>query len=174
MADRFDQNSASADATISERVGFGSNALVQGWQEMLGRLLKQLSPYLKRSRIITFAHLTDPEKQCFESIVSKVHLPSCACGVFISPSARNQMMYTNRGLEIPEEAQTAADDGVILFSNPDAGDTIINVLLAHPPYSAAVDVYHQGALLGGYVYTSIDDCLSSLDEVVQTYLGRCA
>ena len=170
MNDAESKYPSPVDATISKRAGFGSNALVRGWQAMLAQLLSQLKPYLKPARIITFAQLTPIETALFERIESTTQLPASACGVFISPSVRNQIFYTNRGRTIPDEGSTPPDDGVVLFCNPDCGDPIINVLLAHPPYAAAVDVYHQGGLLAGYVYDTIDDCLSSLSDVVHTYL----
>jgi hypothetical protein len=167
------QRHATMDDTISNRVGVGANALVGGWQAMLASLLNQLKPYLKMSRIITFAQLTVEEKAVFEGLYPKIHLPECVSGVYISPSARNQMMYTNHGRKIPEEAIASPDNGVLLFCNPESDDTLVNALLAHPPYTASVDVYHRGGLLAGYVYNTIDDCIAALGDVVRTHLGRC-
>ena len=161
------------DGTIHQRTGVGPNAMVAGWQSMLSQLLSQLAPYLKSSHIITFKQLTNEEKQTYEKIVSVINVPESACGVYISPSARNQMMYTNRGQQVPQEAPASPDNGVLLFKHTDHSDTLVNVLLARPPFSAAVDVYHKGGLLAGYVYDGIDDCLASLEDVVKTYLGQC-
>jgi hypothetical protein len=173
MKDFEPQRYATMDDTISNRAGVGANALVGGWQAMLANLLDQLKPYLKAARIITFAQLTAEEKAVFEAVHPKILLPECVSGVYISPSARNQMLYTNHGKQIPDEAISSSDDGVLLFCNPESNDTLINALLAHPPYTASVDVYHRGGLLAGYVYNTINDCIAALGDVVRTHLGRC-
>jgi hypothetical protein len=159
------------DKTISQRSGIGPNDLVRGWQSMLSNLLNDLRSYLKPSKIVTFRHLTSSEKEMFEKIVQRVAVPDSAYGIFISASARNQMMYTNQGFEVPAEASAPKDDGVLLFSRPSSHQTIINALLAHHPHTPAIDIYDDGALLAGYVYESIDDCIGALTEVVDTYLG---
>ena len=157
--------------TITQRTGTGSNELVAGWQKMLANLLDNFSPYLKPARIVTFKHLTSEEEQLFHQIVQHVDVPDDVCGIYISASARNQMMYTNQGQKIPEEASSPNDDGALLFSLPSSRATIINVLLAHSPHMPAIDVYDDGALLAGYIYESIDDCLGSLTKVIAIHLG---
>jgi hypothetical protein len=162
---------AMIDQTISQRTGFGPNDMVRGWQYMLGNLLKQLTPYLQQSRIVTFRHLNPAEKKIFERISERVKVHETACGVYLAPSIRNQLLYSNQGLKIPEAETMPKDDGVLLFSRLSSHTIILNVLLAHPPYAPAIDVYDHGALLAGYVYKSIDDCLTSITQVIATYLG---
>ncbi len=157
--------------TISQRTGVGPSAMVKGWQSMLCNLLEQISSYLKPSQIITFRKLTPAEQQIFEKITKIVKVPEIVCGLYLAPSVRNQILYTNQGLKIPHEAARLSDDGVLLFSRPSSYNTLINVFLAHPPYAPAIDVYDQGALLAGYVYDSIDDCLASITQILSTHLG---
>lgn len=157
--------------TISQRTGAGPSDMVKGWQSMLRNLLEQLSSYLKPSQIVTFKQLNPAEQQIFGQITQSVKVPASVCGLYLSPSVRNQILYTNQGLKIPHEANRFTDDGVLLFSRPSSYNTLINVFLAHPPYTAAIDVYDQGALLAGYVYDSIDDCLASITQVLSTHLG---
>ena len=146
--------------------------MVTGWQSMLGKLLDQLSPYLQPSRIVTFRQLTSPEMQIFQEITEKVEVSDAAWGIYLPPSARNQMLYINQGHEIPESAIKPKDNGVLLLSRISSRITILNVLLAHPPYTPAIDVYENGALLAGYVYDSIDECLASITQVISIYLGN--
>jgi hypothetical protein len=171
MINNRGSENAHIEQAISQRTGFGPNDMVKGWQSMLGNLLDHLSPYLQHSRIITFRHLTLPEKQMFQQITEQVEVPQTACGIYLPPSVRNQLLYTNQGLKVPESASTPTDDGVLLFSLPSSSETILNVFLAHPPYAPAIDVYDHGSLLAGYVYKSIDDCLKSISPVIATYLG---
>lgn len=163
------QNLARIDQTISDRTGVGPNAMIQGWQSMLENLLKQLSPHLRPSQIVTFHSLTQDEQYIFKRITNTVKPCPEACGVYLSPSVRNQFMYTNRGVDIPDEARVPTDDGVLLFSRKDDHGTIVNALLAHSPHAAAADVYQDGRLVAGFVYNTIDECLNDLGNVVDTF-----
>jgi hypothetical protein len=154
------------EKTISKRAGVGPNEMIRGWQNMLIDLLEQLAPYLKPARLITFQNLTPEEQKTFQRVLQHITIPDKACGVYLSPNARNQMLYTNRGAAIPAEARTPPDDGVLLFSAASSHNTVINCLLAHPPHLPAIDVYQDGALLAGYVYESIDACIASLSDVI--------
>ena len=174
MSDPSHRNSSSIDTTIHQRVGVGANALVHGWQSMLDDLLRQMRPYLKPSHIITFAQMTEAEQTTYTRIVERITLPKQVCGVFMPPSVRNQILYSNQNKPIPDEMASPSDDGVLLFADGSTNHTIVNVLLAHPPYAAAVDVYQNGALLAGYVYADIDACLKEIGDVVRTYLDAHA
>jgi hypothetical protein len=74
-------------------------------------------------------------------------------------------------LEIPPDEIVPKDDGVILASRTSSHATIVNALLAHAPCAPAIDVYDNGALVAGYVYHAIDDCLAAMSGVIQTHLG---
>jgi hypothetical protein len=80
-------------------------------------------------------------------------------------------MYTNQGTSIPADEAIPKDDGVLILSRPSSHETIVNGLLAHSPYAPAVDVYDHGALLAGYVYDGIGECLGDLTAVIQTHLS---
>ncbi|MBT8369488.1 MAG: hypothetical protein KJO34_00895 [Deltaproteobacteria bacterium] len=160
----------SMDQIISQRSGVGPNELIAGWQSVLSRMLDQMHPFLKPARIITFRRLSPYEQKVFQQIVQQVNVSEAAWGVYLPPSVRNQMIYTNQGLRIPAEETVPRDDGVLLFSRPVSHKTIVNGLLAHPPFAPAVDVYNRGALLAGYVYDGIDQCLADLTAVIQTHL----
>jgi len=160
---------AHIDQTISERTGVGPNEMIRGWQSMLVNLFIQLGPHLRPSEIVTFHTLTEDEQSLFHRIVLTVTFSSQACGVYLPPSVRNQIMYTNRCVEVPDEARVSSDDGVLLFSDITSHETIVNALLAHPPHAAAADVYQGGALVAGFVYNSADECLADIGQVVETF-----
>jgi len=163
--------SESMDQTISRRSGVGPNELIAGWQSVLSKMLDQMQNFLQPARIITFQNLTPHEQRAFQQIIQQVNVPENVRGVYLPPSVRNQMMYTNQGMRIPAEEAVSKDDGVLLFSRPTSHQTIVNALLAHPPFAPAVDVYDQGALLAGYVYDGIDACLADLTAVIKTHLS---
>jgi len=47
---------------------------------------------------------------------------------------------------------------------------VINALMAKPPFAPAIDVYEDGQLLAGYVYHTIEECISSLAAVMKIHL----
>ncbi len=171
MTQTLTDKNALIDQTIFRRTGVGSNELIKGWQSVLIRLLDHLGPHLQAAHIVTFQKLSTAEEKMYRHILQRVTVPKGVCGVYMPPSARNQIMYTNRGLDIPAAEITPKDDGVLLFSRQSSHSTILNVLLAHPPFTPAVDVYDRGAMLAGYVYDSIDDCLASMASIIDTHLG---
>ena len=171
MKDKYSPENMFIDQTISQRTGFGPNEMVAGWQSMLEGLLAQMRKFLQPGRIITFRNLTEEEQKVFHQVIEQITLKPDVCGVYLSHHARNQMFYTNRGLNIPDTARIATDRGVLLFNNAADHHTIVNGLLALPPHTPAIDVYSRGALLAGYVYGSVDDLLSAAGEVVATHLG---
>jgi hypothetical protein len=162
--------SESMGQTIAQRSGVGPNELIAGWQSVLRRMLEQMQPYLQPARIITFQRIHPDEQGVFEHIIKRVTMSEKVWGIYLPPSARNQLMYTNQGLEIPANESVPRDDGVLLFSGTTSHDTIVNGLLAHQPFAPAVDVYDQGALLAGYVYDDIGECLAHLTAVIKTHL----
>lgn len=161
---------APIDETISSRVGIGPDLLVAGWQKMLADLLTQLQGYLQPEQVVTFRDLTPQEKLIFQRLRDVTSLSSHVVGLYLAPSVRNQMMYTNRGESIPAEALRQVDDGAVLFASSKAVDPLINVLLAHPPHAAAIDVYAQQSLLAGYTFPSVSECLDQVQSVVEIYL----
>ncbi len=156
--------------TISRRAGVGPSDMVKGWQSMLTTLLSRMEPYLQNGMVVTFQHLTPDEKTLFERITGVLDVPEPVRGLYLPPSVRNQMLYTNRGASIPEEAAHPADDGVLLFSLPSSDATIVNALLAHSPHTPAIDVYQEGAMIAGYMFDAVDDMLAALNGVIRTFL----
>jgi len=157
--------------TIVRRSGVGPNDLIAGWQSVLSRMLDQMQPFLHPARIITFQRIHPYEQGVFQQIVQRVTMSEQAWGIYLPPSVRNQLMYTNQGLDIPAGEAVPRDDGVLLFSRLALHETIVNSLLARSPFAPAVDVYDQGALLAGYAYDNIDECLADMTAVIQTHLS---
>jgi hypothetical protein len=163
--------SESMDQTIVRRSGVGPNDLIAGWQSVLSRMLDQTQPFMQPARIVTFQRMRPHEQSVFQQIIQRVSMSEQAWGIYLPPSVRNQLMYTNQGLIIPAGEAVPRDDGVLLFSRATSHETIVNGLLAHQPFAPAVDVYDQGALLAGYVYDNIDACLADLTAVIQIHLS---
>ena len=158
--------------TLANRTGTGPSDLVKGWQALLNNVLERMQPYLKTGMLVTFQQLTQKEKALFERMVDTIDTPGPVQGLYLPPSVRNQMMYTNRGAPVPEDAMHPADDGVLLFALPGESDTVVNALLAHPPHTPAIDVYEEGMMIAGYMYDSTDEMLAEIDRVVKTHLVR--
>ena len=97
-AEKWKNNQSSVAETISHRTGVGQNELIGGWHALLSDLLNSMRSYLMPAQIITFQHLSPQEKQQFQHIFNRVHVPDSACGVYLPSSVRNQLMYSNQGL----------------------------------------------------------------------------
>ena len=64
---------------IESRSPVGRQDSVQGWHNLLKKLLSQMTPYLKEGHLVTFRTLNDREKEFFEWIgdltkVLQIHL----------------------------------------------------------------------------------------------------
>ena len=171
MTQTFDKKSLLIEKTIGQRAGIGPNEMVSGWQAMLKDLLNRMRAYLKPGHIITFQDLTHDERRWFETILQRIQIPERACGVYLPPSVRNQMMYTNQGRLVPLEESEPKDNGALLFTRQSSHDIIVNALLAEPPCTPAIDVYDNGALLAGYVFDSLENFLESISNAVHTHLS---
>jgi hypothetical protein len=160
---------------IAQRVGVGSDPTVSGWQNYLAELLEKMKPFLAAGRLVTFHTLLAEEKTFFEQLVKIIKIPRHTLALYLPPSVRYQMMYTNHGpaarYDSDHHPDRPPDIGVLLATSQDNFDVILNALFAYPPSLAAVDVYDRGSLIGGYSYPTIAACQESLGELLQTYLG---
>ena len=160
---------------IARRTAPDRKALVKGWQEMLGNLLSQMTPYLRSGQLVTFRTLTAAERTFFEALHHQISVPSSVNAVYLSPSVRFRMMYHRPGRQQPPvdpSAKDPPDEGIVLAVRTTDLEPIVNALFAKPPFTPAIDVYDRGELLAGYVYNTIDDCIADLANVLQVHLQR--
>ena len=169
-------NARAADIAdvIESRSPSGRNDSVEGWHNMLKNLLLRMNPHLAAGRLVTFQTMETHESAIFEKLHGKVAIPPAACAVYLPPSVRFQMLYERpRGepQRIPDhDPDNPPDDGIVLGCRKKDLDVVVNALLAKPPFTPAVDVYDDGQLLAGYVYHTIDDCVSGLSDIFRTHL----
>jgi hypothetical protein len=159
---------------IESRSPAGRQDSVQGWHNLLKKLLSQMTPYLKDGHLVTFRTLNDREREFFEELHGKVTLPPSVSAIYLPPSVRFQMMYHRPEGEpqaVPDHSpDNPPDEGIVLGCRRTDLNVVINALLAKPPFSPAVDVYDNGKLLAGYVYNAIDECVADLTKVLQIHL----
>ena len=162
--------------TIESRSPAGKQDSVVGWHNMLKGLFSQMTPFLREGQLVTFRQLTEQEKEFFEKLHPKVAVPDDVGAVYLPPSVRFKMMYDRPEDEpqpIPEHsAENPPDEGIVLASRNTDFKVIFNALLAKPPYTPAIDIYDDGQLLAGYVYTTIDECVDQLSKVMKIHLAR--
>jgi hypothetical protein len=168
-----DENQKIVD-TVSRRVRVGQDPVVTGWQKILIDILKQMKPFMLSGKMVTFRKLQENESEFFKKLLNSVSVPDRVLALYMPPSVRHQMMYENRGndtqIAIDHDPLTPPDSGVVLATAENDFSVILNALFAHPPTLAAVDIYEQGQLIGGYTYPSIEVCRKSLTELMQTHL----
>jgi hypothetical protein len=162
------------DEIIESRSPAGRHDSVQGWHNLLKRLLGQMTPYLRDGRLVTFRSLTDLEIDFFEKLHRKILVPPSASAIYMPPSVRFQMMYQRPAGDgsplIDHDPDNSPDDGIVLACRKSEVDVVINALLAKPPFTPAIDVYDDGRLLAGYVYNTIEECLDGLTDAMRTHL----
>jgi hypothetical protein len=159
---------------IESRSPAGRQDSVQGWHNLLKKLLSQMTPYLKDGHLVTFRTLNDRERGFFEELHGKVTVPTTVSVIYMPPSVRFQMLYHRPEGEpraVPDHSpENPPDEGIVLGCRRTDLNVIINALLAKPPFAPAIDVYDNGQLLAGYVYNTIDECIGDLTKVLQIHL----
>ena len=161
---------------IENRSPAGQNDSVKGWHNLLKRLLAQMSPHLREGQLITFRTLHDSERAFFEALHAKVKVPPSVGAIYLPPSVRFQMMYQRPEGEpqplVEYSLENSPDEGVVLATRTTDFSVVVNVLLAQPPFTPAIDVYCDGQLLAGYVYNTINECIEDLTKVLEIHLQR--
>ncbi len=163
---------------IENRSPAGPNDSVQGWHNLLKKILHKMAPYLRQGQLVTFRTITDQEGTFFERIRREISIPPCVTAIYMPPSVLYQMMYNRPASEpqpIPEHSQdNPPDEGIVLACKKNDVNVVINTLLAKPPFTPAIDVYDDGQLLAGYTYNTIDECVGDLTNVLQVHLSQGA
>ena len=159
---------------IESRSPAGRQDSVQGWHNLLIKLLSQMTPYLKEGHLVTFRTLNDREREFFEELHGKVTVPSTVSAIYMPPSVRFQMLYhrpEGESRAVPDHSpENPPDEGIVLGCRRTDLNVVVNALLAKPPFTPAIDVYDNGQLLAGYVYNTIDECIGDLTKVLQIHL----
>ena len=159
---------------IESRSPAGRNDSVQGWHNLLKDLFSQMAPYLQEGRLVTFRQLKKPERLFFEKRLQRVKVPVAAQALYLAPSVRHQMLYRRPAGEPQPVSEHSPDhppdEGIVLACRKSDYTVVINALLAKPPFAPAIDVYDDGRLLAGYVYQTIDECITHLPRVLHIHL----
>ena len=160
---------------IESRSPAGSHDAVRGWHNLLKKMLSKFAPYLQEGRLVTFQNLKKPEKAFFETSLQNLTVPPAVHALYIAPSVRFQMLYDRPdgvSAQIPDhDPENPPDEGILLACRKDDLNIIVNALLAKAPFTPAIDVYQNGALLAGYVFNTMDACLRDFPKVMQTHLA---
>ena len=159
---------------IENRSPAGRHDTVEGWHNLLKRILEKMAPYLAEGHLVTFRSLTDQEQLFFESLQQSIAIPAGVGAIYLPPSVRFQMLYHRPDGEpraVPDHSiDNPPDKGVVLACRKTDFSVVINALMAKAPFAPAIDVYENGQLLAGYVYHTIDECISSLAAVMEVHL----
>ncbi|MBW2516867.1 MAG: hypothetical protein JRE88_08790 [Deltaproteobacteria bacterium] len=159
---------------IETRSPAGRHDAVQGWHNLLKDLLSQMAPYLREGHLVTFRELKASERLFFENRLQTIRVPAAAQALYLPPSVRHQMLYQRPAGEpqpVPEHSpDDPPDEGIVLACRKSDVNVVMNALLAKPPFAPAIDVYDDGQLLAGYVYHTIDECITHLAKVMHIHL----
>lgn len=159
---------------IESRSPAGRHDTVEGWHNLLKKILDKMAPYLTEGHLVTFRSLSDREKVFFQNLQQIIAIPADANAIYLPPSVRFQMLYHRPDGEpraVPDHPMDdPPDEGVVLACRKTDFSVVINALMAKPPFAPAIDVYEDGQLLAGYVYHTIEECISSLAAVMKIHL----
>ena len=159
---------------IENRSPAGRHDTVEGWHNLLKRILEKMAPYLIEGHLVTFRSLKDQEHLFFERLQQSIAIPAGVSAIYLPPSVRFQMLYHRPGSEsavIPDHStNNPPDEGVVLACRKTDFNVVINALMAKPPFAPAIDVYEDGQLLAGYVYHTIEECIGGLPAVMKIHL----
>jgi hypothetical protein len=78
---------------IENRSPAGRHDTVEGWHNLLKRILEKMAPYLTKGHLVTFRSLTDQEHLFFESLQQSIAIPAGVSAIYLPPSVRFQMLY---------------------------------------------------------------------------------
>ncbi len=73
---------------IENRSPAGRHDSVQGWHNVLKKILSQMAPYLREGHLITFRRITDQEAVFFEQLRRKLAVPPSVTSIYLPPSVR--------------------------------------------------------------------------------------
>jgi hypothetical protein len=71
-----------------------------------------------------------------------------------------------------ETSRRPTDSGIVLAARKGDFKVVLNAVFALPPYTPAIDVYEEGALIAGYIYHTIDQCVDDLSMIMDRHLAR--
>jgi hypothetical protein len=161
-------------AIIESRSPVGRHDMLQGWHNLLKKILDKMVPYLTEGQLVTFRNLSDRERVFFENLQQIITIPADVTAIYLPPSVRFQMLYHRPDGEtraVPDHSMDdPPDEGVVLACRKTDFSVVINALMAKPPFAPAIDVYEDGQLLAGYVYHTIEECISRLAAVMKIHL----
>ncbi len=104
--------SARTAEVIESRSPAGPSDSVQGWHNLLKKILFKMAPYLREGHLVTFRSITDRESVFFEKLRQKVTVPISVGAIYMPPSVRFQMLYQRPESEpqpIPEHSTLSAN-----------------------------------------------------------------
>ncbi|MFH1983746.1 MAG: hypothetical protein ABIL58_18045 [Pseudomonadota bacterium] len=166
-------------ATREFRLQAGHDPEAVRWQEALELMLIRVGDRLVSGRLESFDGLGGDEAKVLKALAKKVIVPDGVCIIYIPPSIIEAMVADGR---LPQPAGAAAggssdagkDIGILIGARCEDFDTILYAQFGLPPHSPGTEIYRDGEALAVYQYTSIEHCISELNDIIETYLGPAA
>lgn len=143
-----------------------------GWHRLLAEMMGRYDLYLIAGRLVTFQQLEADEKTLFESLHSRLSIPEHCAAIYVPPSVVKNMMAAHPDGAAHVQPTKPSDAGALLVSRKSDFQVIVNAVLGLPPFMPAVDVYENGRMIAGYVYKTIEECVTELGGVMATHLGN--
>jgi len=174
MSESVFEKHQKAAATREFRLQVGRDPDAVRWQEALEMMLIREADRLVPGRLASYDSLEGDEAKVLKAVAKKIIVPDDICIIYIPPSIISAMMADGRlqGPEISKDGLTEVGDDVGILIGARCGDynTILYVQFGLPPHAPGAEVYRDGEVLAVYHYPSIQECLSELNGLVETFL----
>jgi hypothetical protein len=161
-------------ATRDFRLQIGRDPDTVRWQEALEMMLIRESEHLVPGRLSSYDDLEGDEAKVLKALAKVIIVPDDTCVIYIPPSIMAAMMADGR-LQAPEmsaEGLKAFGEDVGILIGARCGDfnVILYVQFGLPPAKPGAEVYQDGEIVAVYQYPSIQQCISELNGLIETFL----
>ncbi len=159
--------------TISDKIkkwiNEGRDPRSAHWQAGLEALLDVFAPYLEPGRLTPVVPLTDDDILSFNQALEVADLSPNLHAAFLPPSVAGKITPPESAPEL-HRIDNGKPAYKILIRRPGDEERIACAEISEAAVKPGVDIFQAGALLVSYDYENRQDCLVSLNQVINTHL----
>ena len=171
----FEKRQKSA-ATREFRLQVGRDPDAVRWQEALELMLIRVDDRLVSGRLVSFENLRGDEAKVFKAVAKRTIVPDGVCVIYIPPTVITALMMGDRppaSTASAENIKDAGEDiGILIGARCLDTNTILYAQFGLSPNTSGAEIYRDGEILAVYPYKSIQQCISELNGLIETFLDH--
>ena len=164
-----------AAATREFRLQIGRDPDAVRWQEALELMLIRVGARLVSGRLASFDNLHGDEAKMLKAVADKTIVPDGVCVIYIPPSAMNALMRDDRlppsNASATNLDEASEDVGILIGTRCLDDGTILYAQFGLLPHTSGAEIYRDGERLAVYHYASIQQCISELNGLIESFLA---